>query len=149
MQDRHTLKTGASVLIIEDNPDDFEACTLALREDGRFPNEIIRCENGEDALRYLAEADGAVHPRPGIVLLDLNLPGLDGRDVLKQIKSSPATATLPVVVMTGSSDRKDIDSCYAAGANSYLVKPGNLDAFTKAICRIRNYWFDLIALPAR
>ncbi|WP_425073403.1 response regulator [Sagittula sp. S175] len=138
------------ILIVEDNPDDFEACAFALTEDGTFANPIVRCETGEEALRYLGHAGLEAAPgnaRPGVIFLDLNLPGLDGRDVLARLKRDPQTTALPVVVMSGSADPGDIHRCYEAGANSYLVKPGDLDGLTEVIQRVRDYWFGLVALP--
>jgi len=84
---------------------------------------------------------------PGLVLLDLNLPGTDGRDVLAMLKNDPLTKRLPIVVMTSSRDQMDIDRCYDAGANSYVVKPVNLDGFLAAIARLRDYWFKIVVLP--
>ncbi len=144
------MSTDATILIIEDSPDDYEACVAALTEDSNMANPIVWCENGEDALAYLrkegrhADAD---HEMPGIILLDLNLPGLDGRDVLAMLKNDPATKRLPVVVMTSSNDPADVDRCYDAGANSYVVKPVNLDGFLAAIARLRDYWFQIVVLP--
>lgn len=80
-------------------------------------------------------------------MLDLNLPGLDGRDVLAMIKNDPLTRRLPIVVMTSSDDKADIDRCYEAGANSYVVKPVNLDGFWSAIARLKYYWFKIVVLP--
>ena len=144
------MSTDATILIIEDSPEDYEACVAALTEDSNMANPIVWCENGEDALAYLrkegqhADAD---HEMPGIILLDLNLPGLDGRDVLAMLKNDPATKRLPVVVMTSSNDPADVDRCYDAGANSYVVKPVNLDGFLAAIARLRDYWFQIVVLP--
>ena len=144
------MNNDATILIIEDSPEDYEACVAALTEDSNIANPIVWCENGEDALAYLrkegkhAKAD---HEMPGVILLDLNLPGLDGRDVLAMLKNDPATKRLPVVVMTGSNDQADIDRCYDAGANSYVVKPVNLDGFLAAIARLRDYWFKIVVLP--
>lgn len=148
MRDGAVPNADVPILIVEDNPDDFEACELALTADGSFPNPIIRCETGEEALRYLGDADAEPHnARPGVIFLDLNLPGLDGRDVLTRLKRDPHTTALPVVVMSGSADPGDIHRCYEAGANSYLVKPGDLDSLTHAIQRVRDYWFGLVAPP--
>ena len=144
------MTTNATILIIEDSPEDYEACVAALTEDNNLGNPIVWCENGEDALAYLRKEGrytGANHVMPGVILLDLNLPGLDGRDVLAMLKNDPKTKRLPIVVMTSSDDQVDIDRCYDAGANSYVVKPVNLDGFIAAIARLRDYWFEIVVLP--
>lgn len=144
------MTANADILIIEDSPEDYEACVAALTQDNNVANPVIWCETGEDALDYLRKTgayEGADHELPGIVLLDLNLPGLDGRDVLATIKSDPATRKLPIVVMTSSDDPADIDRCYDAGANSYVVKPVDLDGFLHAVARLRDYWFQIVVLP--
>lgn len=144
------MNVDATILIIEDSPEDYEACVAALTEDSNIANPIVWCENGDDALQYLRKEGkhaGADHDMPGVILLDLNLPGLDGRDVLAMLKNDPSTKRLPVVVMTSSEDQADIDRCYDAGANSYVVKPVNLDGFLAAIARLRDYWFKIVVLP--
>lgn len=144
------MNTDATILIIEDSPEDYEACVAALTEDSNIANPIVWCETGDEALDYLRKQgkfSGADHDLPGVILLDLNLPGLDGRDVLAMLKNDPVTRRLPIVVMTSSNDQADIDRCYDAGANSYVVKPVNLDGFLAAIARLRDYWFQIVVLP--
>lgn len=144
------MESDVTILIVEDSKDDYEACVAALTKDQNLANPIAWCESGDDALDYLRKsgsfADGT-HDLPGLILLDLNLPGLDGRDVLSAIKQDPATRRIPVVVMTSSGDQRDIDRCYDAGANSYVVKPVNLDGFLAAIARLQDYWFKIVVLP--
>lgn len=142
--------TDATILIVEDSPEDFEACAAALKQDSNIVNPLVWCETGDEALDYVrrqGKYEGADHGLPGIILLDLNLPGLDGRDVLAMLKNDPVTKRLPVVVMTSSSEQTDIDRCYDAGANSYVVKPVNLDGFLAAVARLRDYWFKIVVLP--
>lgn len=144
------MTSDATILIIEDSPEDYEACVSALTKESNIANPIVWCESGDDGLDYLrkeGQYEGADHDIPGLVLLDLNLPGLDGRDVLAMIKNDPTTKRLPVVVMTSSEDQFDIDRCYDAGANSYVVKPVDLDGFLAAIARLRDYWFKIVVLP--
>ena len=144
------MKSNATILIVEDTDEDFEACITALTQDNNLANPIQRCETGDEALDYLyyrsAFAD-RVPETPGLILLDLNLPGTDGREVLSLIKADNKLKTIPVVVMTSSSDSVDIDDCYRQGANSYVAKPVNLDGFLAAIARLRDYWFEIVLLP--
>lgn len=138
------------ILIVEDSPEDYEATERALRGAG-LKNQLFRCEDGDEALDYLhrrgADADPESAPRPGLVLLDLNMPGTDGRDVLKEIKADSDLKTIPVVVMTTSEDERDIDACCDYGANSYTVKPVDLGKFVEAVQRLRDDWFEIVILP--
>ena len=139
------------ILIVEDSDDDFEATSRALNRDGNLANPIIRFDDGAKALDYLFrkppyDEDGAA-PTPGLVLLDLNLPGLDGRAVLKLMKSDTATREIPVVILTTSKDEWDISHCYRAGANTYVQKPVQFEAFIEAIRSLKNYWFQVALLP--
>ena len=92
-------------------------------------------------------ADEEAAPAPAIILLDLNLPGTDGREVLKEIKSDPGLRMIPVIVLTSSSDERDIQACYAAGANSYLKKPVDLKGFIEAATRLKDFWLEIAILP--
>ena len=135
------------ILLVEDSPEDFEATQRAFRRSG-LKNPIVRCEDGEEALDYLyrrgRHADAV---RPGVILLDLNLPGTDGRQVLAEIKQAESLKQIPVVVLTTSADERDIFACYSAGANSYIQKPVDIDGFVKAIERLNGYWFEVVILP--
>ncbi|WP_439624344.1 response regulator [Gemmata sp.] len=138
------------ILLVEDSPEDYEATVRALRRAG-LANPIVRCEDGDDALDYLFHrgryAGGADAPRPGIVLLDLNLPGTDGREVLAAAKADPTLRRIPIVVLTTSTDERDVEKCYAAGANSYISKPVDLDGFMRAIRRLKDFWFEVVIVP--
>lgn len=138
------------IMIVEDSPEDYEAYMSALTLQGNIVNPVVWFETGEEAINYLhrtGEYQGAQHKMPAIVFLDLNLPGMDGRDFLSKLKTSEKTKHLPVVVMTSSDARQDIDHCYQAGANSYVVKPVALDGFMASIRRLREYWFKVVTLP--
>ncbi|MEQ9640621.1 MAG: response regulator [Alphaproteobacteria bacterium] len=139
------------ILIVEDSDDDFEATERALKRDGRLFNPIVRFDNGAEALDYLfhrgAYAGPEAAPLPGLMLLDLNMPGVDGRAVLTAVKSHRDTRAIPVVVLTTSDDDWDINECYNAGANTYIKKPVDLDGFFAALCNLKNYWLDLALLP--
>lgn len=138
------------ILLIEDSPEDFETTERAFRRSG-LKNPIFRCADGDEALEFLhrrgryAEPDKA--PRPGVILLDLNLPGTDGREVLAEIKRDPNLKKIPVIVLTTSKDERDVEACYRFGANSYIQKPVDIDGFMKAIERLNDYWFEVVILP--
>lgn len=138
------------ILIVEDSPEDFETTVRALRKAG-LANPIHRCEDGDDALDFLHRrgrwAEPVAAPRPGIVLLDLNLPGTDGREVLAAIKRDDALRSIPVVILTTSTDERDVERCYADGANSYIKKPVDLAGFMRAIQRLKEFWFEIVIVP--
>jgi two-component system response regulator len=140
---------GSPILLVEDSPEDFETTRRAFRRAG-LRNPMLHCSTGDDALDFLHQRGrytAATAPRPGIILLDLNLPGTDGRAVLAEIKAAAGLSEIPVVVLTTSADHRDVEACYQAGANSYVQKPVNLDAFMVAIQRLHDYWFDVVILP--
>lgn len=138
------------ILLVEDSPEDFETTERALRKSG-LKNPIFRCVDGDDALDFLYRrgmySDPQKAPRPGVILLDLNLPGTDGREVLNEVKTDPDLKQIPVIVLTTSKDDRDIEVCYRCGANSYIQKPVDLDGFMKAIERLNDYWFEVVILP--
>ena len=135
------------ILLVEDSPEDFETTQRAFRRSG-LKNPIFRCSDGDDALDFLfRRGDHADAPRPGVILLDLNLPGTDGREVLAEMKSDPELRQIPVIVLTTSSDERDVSACYSAGASSYIQKPVDLDGFMRAIERLNDYWFEVVILP--
>jgi CheY-like chemotaxis protein len=137
-------------LLVEDSPEDFEATVRALRK-ANLANPIVRCADGDDALDYLNRRGEYVEleksPRPTVILLDLNMPGTDGREVLAEIKRSDRLRDIPVIVLTTSSDERDVESCYRAGANSYICKPVDMDGFFGALKRLKEYWFEIVILP--
>ncbi len=145
------LDHSQPVLIVEDSDDDFEATERALKRSGNLANPIYRCESGQDAIDYLqreaAYADPSTSPRPGIILLDLNMPGLDGRAVLDLVKSSPELCDIPVIILTTSDDSVDMQECYRKGANTYIKKPVELGAFVDAVRSLKEYWFGVAILP--
>jgi CheY-like chemotaxis protein len=138
------------ILLVEDSPEDYEATVRAFKRSG-LNNPIFRCEDGENALDFLHRrgpyADPERSPRPGVILLDLNLPGTDGREVLTEIKQDDQLKQIPVIVLTTSNDARDVESCYQAGANSYIQKPVDTEGFVRAIERLNGYWFEVVVLP--
>jgi CheY-like chemotaxis protein len=144
------MQPVSTILIVEDSPDDYEFCFTALTQDGNLKNPIKWCQTGDEALDYLClrgDFADAVHDLPGLILLDLNMPGTGGQQVLQQIKSDERFKRIPVIVMTSSSAQTDVDACYAMGANSYVIKPVDIDGFFTAITRLREYWFQIAVLP--
>ena len=135
------------ILIVEDSDDDFEATERAFKKYGNLMNPLVRCEDGQEALDYLQQQEAKDAIKPGIILLDLNLPGIDGRDVLKTLKSHATMKNIPIVVLTTSNDERDIQACYDLGANTYIQKPVGLENFFDAIQKLKEYWFEIAILP--
>jgi CheY-like chemotaxis protein len=134
------------ILLVEDNPDDVELTRLAF-EEANVANRMVVARDGAEALDYLF-ARGQYAGRdpnelPSIVLLDLNLPKLDGREVLQAIRAEPATRELPVVVLTTSAEPFDVEASYALGVNSYIQKPVDFEQFVWAVRQVGLYWLVL------
>ena len=131
------------ILLVEDNHDD-EVLTLRALKKNNIANEVIVARDGVEALEYLfgaaSGADDVIPERPKLILLDLKLPRLDGHEVLKRIKDDPRTSGIPVVVLTSSSEERDVMKTYEVGANSYIVKPVDFEQFTEAVRDIGKYW---------
>jgi len=138
------------VLLVEDNPADAELAVRALRRHN-LANSIHLARDGQEALDFLfctgPYADRKVRHGPRIILLDLKLPKIDGLEVLKQIKASPLTQTLPVVVMTSSQEERDLVDSYRLGVNSYIVKPVDFNQFSEAVRQLGLYWLILNKTP--
>jgi two-component system, response regulator len=138
------------ILIVEDNDNDYHATLRAFKKAG-LANPIQRCIDGDQALDYLYKrgefSPPSEAPRPSLILLDLNLPGTDGREVLRVIKADQSLRLIPVVVLTISEATEDINDCYAAGANTYIMKPVDFEKFIHAIARLEEYWFEVAILP--
>jgi CheY-like chemotaxis protein len=140
------------LLIVEDSDEDFEALKRYLKRSS-LSIPIYRCVNGEQALAFLYRTgpyeNGPSTPRPSLIVIDLNLPGTDGREVLRRLKQDQHLKTIPVVVFTTSNNPKDIEDCYRSGVNSYIVKPINIQQLKRDIQAIIDYWFEVTTLPAR
>ena len=144
------ISPNTLILIVEDSDIDYETTLRAFKK-SNLTNPVHRCEDGEEALDYLFQrnrySDAESSPRPELILLDLNLPGTDGRNVLEELKKDPKLKTIPVIVLTTSSDKRDIEKCYRVGANSYINKPVDLRGFFAAIQRLKDFWFEVALLP--
>jgi CheY-like chemotaxis protein len=141
----------APVLLVEDSDEDYHACVRAFRQAGlSTPHQ--RCRDGDEALEYLHQtgryAESGAAPRPALILLDLNLPGTDGREVLRVVKQDRDLCDIPVIVMTTSANPSDILECYCQGANGYQVKTSNYEGFKSEIQRMVDYWFRTALIPA-
>ncbi|MCC5629292.1 response regulator [Nostoc sphaeroides CHAB 2801] len=137
------------LLIVEDSNEDFEALQRFLGR-STIAIAIQRCVSGEQALAFLYRTGNYVErhaPRPGLIVLDLNLPGTDGREVLRRIKQDDNLKMIPVVVFTTSNNPKDIEVCYQYGVNSYIVKPINFVQLKRDIQMLVEYWFEVTTLP--
>jgi two-component system, chemotaxis family, response regulator Rcp1 len=143
-------KTGGKlveILLVEDNPGDVRLTIEALRE-GRVLNNLHVASDGVEALEYLnREGKFPDAVRPDMILLDLNLPRMDGRELLAEIKSSPDLRRIPVVILTTSKAEEDIVQTYDLHANCYITKPVDLDSFMEVVKSIEDFWFTIVKLP--
>jgi two-component system response regulator len=134
------------ILLVEDNPDDVELTRIAFRE-AKVANHLVVVNDGAQALDYLfargAFAERNADDLPSIVLLDLNLPKVDGREVLQAIRANEKTRSLPVVVLTTSTEPFDVEASYALGVNSYIQKPVDFERFVWAVQQVGLYWLVL------
>ncbi|WP_327233264.1 response regulator [Streptomyces sp. NBC_01317] len=138
-----------AVLLVEDDPGD-ELMTREAFEDNKIRNDLYVVRDGEEALDFLyRRGPYADAPRPDLVLLDLNLPKYDGRQVLEQIKTDPELALIPVVVLTTSSAEEDILRSYKLHANAYVTKPVDIDQFIAAVRQIDEFFVSVVRLPGR
>ncbi len=131
------------ILLVEDNPGDVRLTIEALR-DSKVRNNLQVAVDGVDALRRLRARDA---PRPDLILLDLNLPKKDGREVLAEIKADPALKTIPVVILTTSRAEQDVLRSYELQANCYISKPVDLEQFMTVVKSIEDFWLTIVTLP--
>jgi CheY-like chemotaxis protein len=138
------------VLVVEDSNEDYEALRRSFRQSS-IKTHLHRCETGRHALEYLEQCllseQGYPTDIPSLILLDLNLPGIDGRRVLQTIKENPRLQYLPVVVLTTSSYSKDIEECYRLGVNGYVVKAMDVQRFKESMHVLIQYWLNTVTLP--
>ncbi|HJV04255.1 MAG TPA: response regulator [Actinomycetota bacterium] len=135
------------ILLVEDNPGDVRLAEEALR-DAKMSNNLNVASDGVEALAYLRREGRHINaPRPDLVLLDLNLPKKDGREVLGEVKLDPDLRTIPVVVLTTSDADADVVRSYQLHANAYVRKPVDFDAFIEVVRSIEDFWFSVVKLP--
>lgn len=137
------------ILLADDDPEDCQLAKEALQE-ARLANDLHIVGDGEELLDYLqhkGKYDEENAPRPGLILLDLNMPKLDGREALKRIKEDESLRRIPVIVLTTSKAEEDIYRSYDLGANSFIPKPVSFEGLVEVTRSLANYWFDIVELP--
>ncbi|MCR6630765.1 MAG: response regulator [Magnetospirillum sp.] len=136
------------ILLIEDDLGDAGLVKIALRR-GHYDTVLHHVKNGTEALAFLRRigADYTQAPRPDLILLDLNLPGRSGHEILEDLKSDRGLRGIPVVVLSTSGAERDVVKAYSLGANSFVSKPMDVEEFTRAIHAVQDYWFRLVSLP--
>lgn len=136
-----------NILLVEDNPGDALLVRESMR-DLKLRNRLHHVSDGDEAMRFLRqEGEHSGAARPDLILLDLNLPGMSGREVLAAIKGDPALDVIPIVVMTSSSAERDIVESYEIGANCYVTKPLDLDQFMHVVQSVECFWLSIVKLP--
>lgn len=141
------MTSSIEILLVEDNPGDVRLTQVALR-DSKLRNNLSIVQDGVEALEFLRrEKRYKDAPRPDIILLDLNLPRKDGREVLEEIKADETLKRIPVVILTTSEDEKDIFASYNLHANCYITKPVDLNRFIDIVKAIEGFWFQIVKLP--
>lgn len=145
-----TDANGIVILMADDDDDDYLLTQKALKQ-SKLLNTLCRVRDGEELMDYLHQRgnfkDDATCSRPGVILLDLNMPKKDGREALKEIKSDPTLRDIPVVVFTTSKAEEDIYRSYQLGVNSFITKPVTFDGLIKVMQAIGRYWFEIVELP--
>ena len=144
-------RKSADILLVEDNPVDVLVTRSALEESG-FDFELHVAEDGEEALNFLYQncnSAASNKPCPDLILLDINLPRKNGKEVLAEIKQHPETLHIPVVILTTSNDEEDIRESYSLHANCYITKPVDVENFTKAVQCIGKIWMEVAKLPSK
>jgi CheY-like chemotaxis protein len=140
---------SVDILLIEDNPGDVRLIQEAL-QDGKLLNRVATVTDGQKALAYLRkEGSYAQATRPDLILLDLNIPRKDGREVLAEIKADPHLRSIPVVIVTSSQAEEDILRSYNTHANCYVTKPVDLEKFVSVVRAIEEFWVSIVRLPPK
>lgn len=140
---------SVEILLVEDDPADVELTQYMMKQSKIWINLHV-VHDGLAAMAFLRrEARYAEAPRPDMILLDLNLPGMDGRDVLALVKGDPSLKTIPVVVLTTSQAEEDVLKTYSLGANCFITKPVGMEQFAKVVSCLEEFWFTIVRLPQR
>lgn len=138
-----------NILLVEDNPADMRLVREAMTECDA-PAALHWVADGDSALEFLHRSGAHPHaPVPDLVLLDLNLPGVGGKEVLAEIKRDPELSSIPVIVLTSSAARQDVLDTYRAHGNAYMVKPADFEDYLELVDRIQSYWLGAVLLPSR
>ena len=139
----------SEILLVEDSPSDAALTRKALAR-GRLVNRLHHVRDGVECMQFLRrEGPYGKAPRPDLILLDLNMPRMDGREVLKAVKANEDLARIPIVVLTTSGEEADVLAAYDAHTNAYIVKPVDLKKFFDVVTQIDQFWFQIVKLPAR
>lgn len=141
---QHAAHSSIEILLIEDNPADIRL-TQEVFKQAKLSNVLHIAEDGESGLAMLRDP---ARKKPDLILLDLNLPGIDGREVLVELKQDPELLAIPVVVLTTSASEKDVLAAYAHHTNCYIVKPVDLNQFIAVVQQVSDFWFSIVRLPA-
>ena len=142
------MVTAVEVLLVEDNPGDIRLIQEVFKE-AKIKNLLHVARDGEEAMKMLRLEDENLTRLPDLILLDLNLPKKDGRDVLKEIKKDDSLKCIPVVVLTSSIRDEDLIETYKNNANCYIAKPGDLEQLIRVVENIGEFWLDIVRLPPR
>ena len=145
-----TCKNPITILMADDDQDDCLLVSKAFKA-SRLCNDLRFVKDGEELMDYLHQrgkyADKALSPRPGLILLDLNMPKKDGREALREIKRDPDLRAIPIVVLTTSKEEEDVLRSYDLGANSYVTKPVTFQGLVDVVKSLGTYWFEIVELP--
>lgn len=142
-------KDPITILMADDDDDDFVLTQKALKE-SKLLNTLVRVKDGEELMDYLlgrGDYAGQKLRRPGVILLDLNMPRMDGREALKEIKATPALSNIPIVVFTTSKAEEDVYRSYQLGSNSFITKPVTFENLITVMKALGTYWFEIVELP--
>lgn len=146
-----TVNAAPITILMADDDEDDRMLTAEALEESRLSNELRFVKDGEELMDYLFRrgqyADPSTSPRPGLILLDLNMPKKDGREALQEIKANPELRRIPIVVLTTSNTDIDIYRSYDLGANTYITKPVTFEALVEVMQTLGQYWFTVVALP--
>ena len=134
------------LLVVEDSEQDYEMLLRSIKKSD-IPCQVNHCETGEEAIDYLTNQgefdDREKYPQPSFILLDLNLPGFDGKDILKKIKNHPVLKCIPTIIFTTSSNPRDIQGCYRNGANAYVIKPMDVPKLQECVTLLLKHWLKI------